>query len=93
MQDDSYIYITKYSDGRATRLEFPYNMGFIDELKALVPHKKRIYNSDPSNRFWAVSPEYNDTIIDLAKDNFDRCFLIEGAIVIDLHTGEATERG
>lgn len=71
-------------------LECAYNGPFIEELKSKIHHRDRKY--DPETKIWTFHPSHLHTVKELAKEHFEVCWLVEGAIVTNLHTGETVEQ-
>jgi len=47
----------------------PYHQGYIDELKAAIPHRDREW--DPTDRLWWISGGYYNTILNLISKHYD----------------------
>lgn len=67
-------------------IECSYDARFVEILKALVPHTARSW--DPDQKKWTVRTGYLDQVKDLARERYDRVWLLEGGITTDLKTGE-----
>jgi GMP synthase PP-ATPase subunit len=87
-KSNNYCYLTRgmRGDDSFIFLEFSFNAGFIAKLKSMVPAEYRSY--DPAEKRWTIHPRFVSEIKELAKEYFECAWLIEGAIVTDLHTGE-----
>lgn len=85
----AYCYITVRE--KFIEIESTYNKRFVEELKGMVPHTERTY--DPETKVWTCDPKYLPNIKDLAKNCFERSYLIEGYITTNLSTGAIIERG
>jgi len=86
MKNDNYCYLTLREPDSFMFLEFSFNAGFIAKLKRLAPAEFRSYNQE--DKRWTIHPRFKDKIKELAKAHFEKVWLIEGAVVTDLHTGE-----
>ncbi len=86
MDKCAYITVTK----KGVIVEAPYNQQAVEEIKS-IPHTERQWY--PEDKKWIVQPGYLDFVKTLVKKHYSRCQLVEGAIVTDLHTGEAIEQG
>jgi hypothetical protein len=64
----------------------PFKEKFVDQLKSKCPGRKW----DPSERRWEVPKHHQHTVIQLVKEHYldTKSYLIEGAVVTDIHTGE-----
>lgn len=86
MRSNSYCYLTVDSEDSYIFLEFSYNIEFIAKIKKMVPHEFRSYNA--TEKKWTIHPRFARRIMELAKAHFEKVWLIESAVVTDLHTGE-----
>lgn len=69
-------------------IETPYDEEFVSQLKEQTTTRKW----DGHARVWSAAVKEKATVLNLVKRHFYKAYLIEGAIVCDLHTGECMEQ-
>lgn len=86
------VYVTVKPNRRQVFVETPFNMRFIDQLKKRIPPKNREW--DEEARIWKVSDVYQRQVCEMVKQHYPDtgCYLIEGGITTNLHTGETVHQ-
>jgi len=92
MDERKAAYITVKPTRAQLFIETPFNMRFIEQLKKRIPVKNREW--DEAGRIWKVSGIYKNPVIEMVKACYPDigCYLIEGNITTNLHTGETVHQ-
>ena len=67
-----------------------YDPGFVEALKAAIPHTARTY--DEATKLWTADRRYEAQLTALAETYFAVALRIDGNFTLDLHTGKITEQ-
>ena len=86
MREAAYLTITKIG----VVIETPYREGFVQAIKARTTTRKW----DGEKRAWIVGLPEHGAVCELVKAHYKdmSVYLVEGAIVTELHSGEVTEQ-
>lgn len=87
-------YVTVKPNRKVVIVETPYNKDFVAELKVVIPQQHRSYDDQDGNKRWTVADVYRSRVEALVKKHYSDipAFIIEGAITVNLHTGETVEQ-
>lgn len=71
-----WCHFTLYDDPNGWfRVQYSYDADFLAEIKKVPLHRRR-RSDPPEDIYWMIDPIYKDQLIEKAKSNFKRVYLI-----------------